>query len=249
MDVEMAGWDDSKVDWTRYDVVVPRSTWNYYEHEPAFRAWITKVALTAKLWNPKSLILRTLDKRYLLELEARGIEIVPTRLVTAAEDLPHLINSLGWDQFVLKPTVSAASYMTQKFDWSEIDEAVRFARTLLDGRLAIVQQYMSRVEQEGEVNIVHIDGARSHAIFKYPRYHGGVEDVADTVCPITPEQASVADAVMDTVSEPWLYARVDLMEKEAGKWVLSELEVIEPSLFFVQHPPALTRFVAALARL
>ena len=39
------------------------------------------------------------------------------------------------------------------------------------------------------------------------------------------------------------------MEKEAGHWVLSELEVIEPSLFFVQHPPALARFVDALTRL
>ncbi|WP_457833193.1 hypothetical protein, partial [Staphylococcus aureus] len=79
LDVSMAGWDDPTVDWSQFSVVVPRSTWNYYEHEQLFRAWVTKVARTSRLWNPRQLILRTLDKRYLLELEARGIGIVPTR--------------------------------------------------------------------------------------------------------------------------------------------------------------------------
>jgi hypothetical protein len=54
---------------------------------------------------------------------------------------------------------------------------------------------------------------------------------------------------MATLTEPVLYARVDLMEGEPGEWLLSELELAEPSLFFVQHPEALSRFVAALAKL
>jgi hypothetical protein len=45
-----------------------------------------------------------------------------------------------------------------------------------------------------------------------------------------------------------LYARVDVVRDERGALQLMELELLEPSLFLVQHPPALARFAEALAR-
>jgi hypothetical protein len=44
-----------------------------------------------------------------------------------------------------------------------------------------------------------------------------------------------------------LYARIDLVRRGDGRPVLMELELIEPSLFLAQHPPALERFADALA--
>ena len=34
--VAVAAWDDPSVDWARFDLCVPRSTWNYYEDRAAF---------------------------------------------------------------------------------------------------------------------------------------------------------------------------------------------------------------------
>ena len=46
-----------------------------------------------------------------------------------------------------------------------------------------------------------------------------------------------------------LYARLDLIPADDGKPLISELELIEPSLFLVQHPPALERLVEGIAAL
>jgi hypothetical protein len=48
-------------------------------------------------------------------------------------------------------------------------------------------------------------------------------------------------AYLDWTGEPLLYARVDLI---GG--LVSEVELIEPSLFFLQEPAALETFVRAL---
>jgi hypothetical protein len=41
---------------------------------------------------------------------------------------------------------------------------------------------------------------------------------------------------------------VDLARDDRFEPAVMELELIEPSLFFLQSPPALERFVAAIAR-
>jgi hypothetical protein len=46
--------------------------------------------------------------------------------------------------------------------------------------------------------------------------------------------------------DPLLYARCDLMRDNDGKWVLGELEIIEPSLFFRHYPPASDAFAQAV---
>ena len=57
---------------------------------------------------------------------------------------------------------------------------------------------------------------------------------------------TVTGTVTDGSGHGWpLYARVDLMPDEEGPMV-SELELIEPSLYLVQSPAALDRFVRAI---
>ena len=45
-----------------------------------------------------------------------------------------------------------------------------------------------------------------------------------------------------------LYARIDMVRDAENRPMLSEVELIEPSLFFRESPRALERFVAAIAR-
>ena len=48
------------------------------------------------------------------------------------------------------------------------------------------------------------------------------------------------------VRKDLLYARLDLVAGPDGQLLISEFELLEPSLFLVQHPPALARLVDAL---
>jgi hypothetical protein len=66
--------------------------------------------------------------------------------------------------------------------------------------------------------------------------------------PISPAQRRVAEAALATVEGPLLYGRVDVAPGPHGTPVVMELELIEPSLFLLQYPPALDRLADAIAR-
>jgi len=246
LSAELVAWENSETDWSTYDFIVLRSTWNYYEFESAFRSFVDRIAPLGKLWNSPSIVQTNLDKRYLLGLEEQGIPIVPTRFVTSVEQFQEALEETGWTRFVVKPTVSAGSFKTRVFEIGEIREAEKHLLDILSASTAMVQVYMPKVAEGGEIALIHIDGDLMHGIIKYPRYQGQDERVSDAVQPNS-AQAELAAKVIGTVTEPWLYARVDLMETEEGGWVLSEMELIEPSLFLSQNPIALNRLVQAIA--
>ena len=240
---ELAAWDDPSVDWSKYNLVVPRSTWNYYEQPEAFGRWVRHVTDVTTLQNPATLILGNIHKSYLLDLATKGIDIVPTLLFERGSR--QSLASVPWPKFVVKPAISASSYMTHVFTRETTSDAELFLHKILADRDAMVQEYVASVPQGGEVALIHIEGELTHGITKHPRYHGGEESVSEAFAP-TDEQRAIAARVMSTISEPCLYCRVDLMLGNCGRWLLSELELIEPSLFFRQHEPALDRFVSAL---
>ena len=109
MAAEPAVWDDAAVDWSRFEAVVLRSTWDYPPRLDAFLAWAAGVP---RLINPLDLVRWNTHKRYLLELEAAGIPIVPTRLAEpgGAWDAFH-----DWHEVVVKPAVSAGSVDTARY--------------------------------------------------------------------------------------------------------------------------------------
>ena len=245
LEVQLIPWEDEDVDWSQFDLIVLRSTWNYYEYASAFREFILRIQPLGKLWNRPEVVLRNLDKRYLLDIEMQGIPIVPTRFLDDVGDLSEVLGETGWQRFVLKPTVSAGSYKTKAFDCTQLEEAELFLSDILTTSDAMVQVFMPRVEAGGEIALVHIDSKLTHGIIKQPRYQGQEESVSEAVQPNV-KQAELAARVLALVSEPLLYARVDLMETEECDWVLSEMELVEPSLFLKQNPDALDRLVAAI---
>lgn len=249
LDAAYAAWDDAGVNWGDYGLAVVRSSWNYYAHPNDFCGWINKASQATRLLNPPNLMLANIHKSYLLSLERRGVPIVPTRLVPAGSSIPieDVLADTNWPEFVVKPAISASSYMTESFALSELRTASRLMQEILEERDALVQRFLPRVAKGGEVSLIHIDGELTHGVVKSPRFAGGFEQVSSAIEP-TREQAEIAFRALREVSRPWLYARVDLMLADDATWVLSEMELIEPSLFFLQHPPALERMAAAIVR-
>ena len=47
---------------------------------------------------------------------------------------------------------------------------------------------------------------------------------------------------------PPLYARVDLLRDNGGSWILTELELVEPSLFFRHCPGSAAIFATAVQK-
>jgi hypothetical protein len=92
----------------------------------------------------------------------------------------------------------------------------------------------------------------SHAVLKKAR-PGDLrvqDDFGGTVEAVSPgkELVEQAQQIVDCVSDPLLFARVDGIEVD-GRFVLMELELIEPYLFLENDPHAIERFARAILTL
>jgi len=251
----MVAWGAAGEDWEAPVATVIRSTWDYLHRAEEFLAWVERAARAAPLWNPPAVVRWNLHKRYLVELAQRGFAVVATECLErgARVGLAELLRARGWGDAVVKPAISAASFGTLRVRTEVPGELARgeahLARLLAE-RDVLVQRYAPAVETSGERALVWIDGALSHAVRKSPRFAGQDESVSEAV-PIAPDEAALAEGVLaglPALAAKLLYARIDVVRGAEGAPELMELELIEPSLFLVQRPPALARLAEALAR-
>jgi len=242
VDAAPAVWDDPAVDWSHYDLAVVRSTWDYVPRCAEFLEWAASVP---RLANPVGVLRWNTDKRYLRELAAAGVPVVPTAFVAPGEAF-----AVPAYEHVVKPAVSASSADTVRFAPGE-DSTAHATALLGAGRTVLVQPYQAAIDVAGETALLLFDGVLSHAVRKAPILLPGVTDphaVAVTPVQATPAQLAVAEAALAAVPSagPPLYARVDVVPGPDGSPVLLELELTEPSLFLGRSAGAADRFAAAL---
>ncbi|MBI5595970.1 MAG: hypothetical protein HY928_07765 [Elusimicrobia bacterium] len=244
VEAETLAWDDPADDPARYDLCVVRSTWNYIHALPDFLAWLERTAAAVRLANPPRLMAWNCDKAYLMELALQGVPIIPTRPFQRGA-WPSL-DGVPWEDLVVKPRVGAASYGARRFPPGRRDAAEAYLRETCPSRDMLVQPYVRSVDGHGERALVWVDGELTHAVRKQPRLAGGDESVSQALSPEADERA-FAERVLAPRREGLLYARVDVARAEDGGLMLMELELVEPSLFLAQSPPALERFARAIA--
>lgn len=245
---DWVAWDDPDADWASYDHCVLRSTWNYPEVCEKFVSWLDKAAGQTDLWNPADLVRWNMHKSYLVELAAKGIPTVPTCCVPKGrvQDLTGLSQENDWASVVVKPAISAGSWLTRKFDEPGAGQA--FFEASVGERDTLVQPFIPSAARGEEAAIVAIDGEVTHVVQKRTRFDGDDESVSEARLP-TDAELALARRVLAEVRVPTLYARVDVMPDTDGALLLAELELIEPSLFLLQWPPALRRIVESIAGL
>lgn len=242
-----AVWDDPGVDWDRFALVVLRSTWDYPPRVGEFLRWAASVP---RLANPAPVVAWNVDKRYLADLRAAGVPVVPTAFVPPGNAPPSTDGEV-----VVKPAVSAGARDTARLrDPAAIADLV--ARIHASGRTAMVQPYLDTVDADGETAVVFVGGRASHAARKGPLLRAGAGPVeglyaeesmsARTAGAAEVAVAAAALAVVPADDEPLLYARVDLLPGPGGPVVL-EVEVTEPSLF-LGLGGAVEAFADAVAR-
>lgn len=247
-------WEDGYERWDTYDLVVIRSCWDYaYRHE-AFVRWACHVADATRLWNPAPLIRWNTHKRYLLDLERAGVEVVPTVVLERGTSaaLPDLMQDRGWEEIVVKPAVGASARLTRRVGRTETDGGAELLGRLLEHEDAIVQPFESAVEREGEVSVVWIAGRAIHAVRKRPaegefrvqaELGGRSEDE-----PLTPALLAIAERAVAVADPAPVFARVDVLPRGDGSYAVMELELVEPELFFSRAAMAVEAFADAVAR-
>jgi glutathione synthase/RimK-type ligase-like ATP-grasp enzyme len=258
-----AVWTDDSVDWAGFDAVIIRETWDYAERRAAFLDWTRLVAGVTRLLNPASVIEWNTDKRYLRDLSAAGLPVVPTVFIEPGDDPSSWRPAAGYVDFVVKPAVSAGSRDTMRYSSSgPLGTAVaHVARLAAAGRTVMLQPYLEAVDTVGETAVVFLGDGYSHSIRKGPllvrdvageRVEGlFVQEQIESREP-TVDEREVAERIVASIPGGFgevLYARVDLIPDPAGRPQLLELELTEPSLFLSHSAGAADRAASAIAAL
>jgi O-ureido-D-serine cyclo-ligase len=262
-------WDDPSVKWSRYDVALLRSTWDYVDRIDDFLAWCANCARRTLLLNSPDIVRWNTDKHYLAHLASAGVPVVPTRFVEpgmlAARELGAFLSGGGsacsvgvpgdFFEFVVKPAIGAGSRDAARYRRDESGRALEhLQRLLVAERSVLLQPYLARVDERGETALLYLGGEFSHAIRKGPLLRSGAGRVEGLFAPedirprvAEPAELSVAAAAYAAIPFPApAYARVDLIRDQAGAPVVLELELTEPSLFLEHADGAAERFVRHL---
>ncbi|MEW2292674.1 hypothetical protein ABZ719_08220 [Streptomyces sp. NPDC006743] len=224
-DADAVPWDDADADWASYDLVVIRSTWDYSWRAAEFAAWAERCAKVTRLANPAAVVRWNTDKRYLGDLAAAGVPVVPTRYLAPGDpcgprDLP------GDHDFVVKPVFGAGARYAARYAPAERDTAAaQVARMHAEGLTAMVQPYLTRIDTGGERALQFFGGRLLHASRKRAVLSPGTAFDAEKVAhpdlePWTPTPAELAVAQRALAAVPGkpelLYARVDLVDGPDG---------------------------------
>lgn len=245
-------WDDPAIDWTAFDALVIRTPWDYFERAAEFRAWLdARIASGVLMCNAGDILDWNYDKSYLQDLDAAGVPLVPTIFIPRGEavDVAALARARGWNEIVVKPTISGGAYRTYRFC---VDDAPSFRQDIdetLADRGVLLQPFLPEILADGELSILFFDGVFSHAVRKRPKagdYRVQFQ-FGGTTESIGVEPALVVQARACVLAAPSLpvYARVDGVVKD-GRFLLMELEVFEPLMFLASDPEAPGRFARAV---
>lgn len=250
-----AVWSDSSIDWLSFDALVIRTPWDYFERLQEFRAWLdARIHSGVLMINSAAILDWNFDKRYLQDLEAAGVSVIPSIVIergTRPPDIAALARARGWDEVVAKPTISGSAYRTHRFHLADAHKhADEIALTLRD-RGVLIQPFLPEILSEGELSLLFFDGEFSHAVCKRPKAgdyrvqfdYGGTSETVEA------RAEWIADARACIAVAPALptYARVDGVLVN-GRFTLMELEIFEPLMFLSRHPGAPGRFALAIAR-
>lgn len=242
--VTRVDWADPDFDWSSVRAAIFRTTWDYFLRFDEFSVWLNDVSAKTRLINPIELIRWNIDKHYLLELKNNGINIPPTRIIECGEKitLEELHNETGWKETVLKPTVSGGGKDTYRLNSKNLVAHESIFQSLISHEAMMLQPYITSIESHGEVALMVIGGKFTHAVLKKAKAgeFRVQDDFGGTVHLYNPskEEIAFAEHVVSVCSPAPMYARVDVLLDNEGKPSVSELELIEPELWFRFHPPA-----------
>lgn len=246
-------WSDPSIDWLSFDALVMRTPWDYFVRLAEFRTWLdARIASGVLMINAPDILAWNFDKRYLQDLEARGVEVIPSIVVRRGEspDVAALARARGWDDIVIKPTISGGGYRTHRLRVEDAPAYKDEIAEILSDRDLMIQPFLPEIHN-GELSLLFFDGVFSHAVVKRPRQgeyrvqfqYGGTNENAE----VRPEWIDGAHVCIDAAPSLPAYARVDGVIKD-DRFFLMELEIFEPLMFLARHPEAPGRFARAIQR-
>lgn len=259
--LEKRGFRVGRFDWARKDInwsdakyLLFRTTWDYHNKWKQFLNWLDAVKGQCTFINPIETIKWNFDKRYILELANKGVNIAKTEIFEKGSKLKlsDAFINFGMDELVLKPLISAGGRHTYRINKSSYESLEGIFKKLLEEEAMMLQEFQYDVPVNGEISLMFFGGNYTHSILKQAKkgefrvqddFGGSVHDhIAST------EEIDFAKNTLSKVDPIPAYARVDIFRDNKQNLALAEIELIEPELWFRNHPDAADVFADYLVK-
>jgi hypothetical protein len=245
-------WRTAQCDWNSFDAVYIGTPWDYPQALEQFVQLLEKIDRSrAILVNDVALVKWTIPKTYLRDLGERGVDIVPSLWFdNLAAGVPESAFDLfAVDAIIIKPVVSTNATDTILLHRNNVAAMSGQLYRTFSNRPFVIQPFIDNIRREGEFSLFYFDASYSHAIQKVPK-SGDFrvqEEYGADITAVQPEPALTiaGDKVIREVRPTPVYARVDFVRDRHGRFLLMELEVIEPSMYLRMDENAPQRFAAA----
>ena len=248
---EEVSWRNENVNWSDYDSVIVRSTWDYQNDSEKFIGVLEKINCVSHLENDLDLMKWNMNKNYLFDLEQKGVKIVDTIWERKFNrNLAHeYFDKLDTDEIIIKPNISANADNTFRLTREKLDKNLGQLEKIFTAREFMVQPFLNSIIEEGEYSLFFFDGKFSHSVLKKPKENDFrvQEEHGGNIQPfkVSSELISIAENIIKKLSTIPLYGRVDLVRTKENEFALIELELIEPSLYLNKDDQSPAKFVKA----
>lgn len=227
-------WDNENIDWTSFDALIIKTTWDYHRRIVEFNAWLNKLEKAGVyVLNSIETIRWNSDKIYLKELEEKGVKTAQTIWLEKGDsfDIDKLFAKLDTEKIIIKPRVSASANHTYALTKEEAIKKKTEIERLLSTENLMAQPFLKEIQTQGEWSLMFFNGVYSHSIMKIPKENDfKVQGGSRKKVEASKEVVETARNIVDNFAKGCLYTRVDGLKID-GKFVLMELELIEPHLF------------------
>ena len=231
-------WADTDFDWTTTKYAIFRTTWDYFERFEEFFNWLENTKNKTTFINSAEIISWNIDKHYLKDLQKKEINIAPTLFIEKGDTitLSDLFEKTNWEEAVIKPAISGAARHTYRLTQDNYQEHESIFQELIKKECMLFQSFLENIILLGEISLIIIGGKFTHAVrkiakngdFRVQDDHGGK---VEKYTPTQEEIIFAENCIKATPFKP-IYARVDIVYDNDNKLSLSELELIEPELWF-----------------
>ncbi len=252
-DVQMVPWRARNAGWDDFELVYICTPWDYPDDVHGFLDVLEEIdRSSAKLVNSLDLVRWNLEKTYLRELESHGAAVVPSLWYSRIDefDLEAAFAAHDVESLVAKPVVGANAADTFVLDRSADTKVMTSLASAFEDRAFFVQPFIESIRTEGEYSLFFLGGRYSHAILKAPKAGDfrTQEEHGARIMAVEPPVGleRTARNIVDMVEPRPVYVRADFVRGDDGRFLLMELELIEPSLYFRTDPESARRFAMAL---
>lgn len=265
IDASIISWESDSIE--KYDILIIRSIWGYQYKYNEFINWLKRVEDSNKvLINNCKIIKECIDKKIQYsKLIANNLPILPYKIIEAnnknlKREIYNGINffkSIGYDEFVIKPTISESGAYTYIYtEYIKRDNHISLDNIIVEMNKMlynmpyekiIIQPFFNEI-YDGEYSCIVLNGNIIKKMVRYPGVFTKKKEVIKSDIIYDDEKKLVQSVYKCDDYNKAIYMRVDYIRVK-NELKLMELELADPDLLTrnLENDKEKSKFIDELA--